>query len=303
MKLNQLEIFCKIIELRSFSRAAEALHLSQPTLTEHIKTLEDHLGITLLDRLGREILPTKAGKVLHGYAQKILNLKTEAEQTLYSLKGELKGDLIVGASTIPGEYILPSLIKRFRDNFPDIWIKLTISDTKEVIDDIVNNRIEFGIVGAKVESSKLEYHKFVKDELVLVVPSIPAWKRTKSVALEKLKQISFIIREEGSGTRIVMEKTFKNFGFNASHLNVIATLGSTTAVVQAIKSGAGCSILSRRAVDEDLTRGLLKSIPIKGINFFRDFYLILRRGKINSPLCEAFFNFLLDKAKVNPLPS
>ena len=303
MKLNQLEIFCKIIELKSFSRAAEALHLSQPTLTEHIKTLEDHLGSTLLDRLGREILPTKAGKILHDYAQKILSLKIEAEQTLYSLKGELKGDLLVGASTIPGEYILPSLIKRFRDNFPDIWIKLTISDTKEVIDDIVNNRIEFGIVGAKVESSKLEYHKFIKDELVLVVPSIPAWKKTKIVTLEKLKQIPFIIREEGSGTRMVMEKTFKNFGFNISHLNVIATLGSMTAVVQAIKSGAGCSILSRRPVDEDLTRGLLKSIPIKGINFFRDFYLILRRGKINSPLCEVFFNFLLDKSKVNTLPS
>ena len=297
MKFNQIEIFCKIVELGSFSRAAEASHLSQPTLTEHIKALEDYLGITLLDRLGREVVPTKAGDILYDYAQKILGLKKEAEQKLCSLKGALKGDLTVGASTIPGEYILPSLMRDFRDNFTDIIIKLTIGDTKKVIEDIVNNRIEVGIVGALVENVKLEYHKFIKDELVLIVPPSCSWAKMKSISLEKLKEIPFVLREEGSGTRMVMEKNLRDHGFDSGHLNVVMRLGSTTAVIQAIKSGVGCSILSRLAVQENLNNGTLKTVSIERIKTFRDFYIVLRRGKFKSPLCEAFFNFLQEKVK------
>jgi DNA-binding transcriptional LysR family regulator len=299
LKLNQLEILCKIIESGSFSRAAVSLRLSQPTLTEHIKSLEDYLGVTLLDRLGREVVPTKAGEILYEYAQKILKLKAEAEQKLYSLKGELKGELVVGASTIPGEYILPALIKDFRDNFPTIFIKLSIGDTKKVIDETLNNQIELGIVGAEVKSAKLEYYPFVKDELILVVPPISSWKKVKSITIEKLKEVPFVLREEGSGTRMIMEKTLESHGMDVSDLEVVATLGSTTAVIQAIKSGGGCSIVSCRAVKEELKKGILKFIPIEKVRFYRKFYLVLRRGKTRSPLCEAFSNFLLKKSNID----
>jgi len=297
LKLNQLEILCKIIESGSFSRAAGSLHLSQPTLTEHIKSLEDYLGVTLLDRLGREVVPTKAGEILYEYAQKILNLKAEAEQKLYSLKGELKGELVVGASTIPGEYILPALIKDFRDNFPTIFIKLSIGDTKKVIEETLNNQIELGIVGAEVKSTKLEYYPFVKDELILVVSALSSWKKVKSITLEKLKEVPFVLREEGSGTRMIMEKTLESHGMDVSDLEVVATLGSTMALVQAIKRGVGGSIISYRAVKEDLKKGALKRIPIEKVKFYRKFYLVLRRGKTRSPLCEAFKSFLLDTSK------
>ena len=297
MKLNQLEILCKIIESGSFSRAAGSLHLSQPTLTEHIKSLEDYLGVTLLDRLGREVVPTKAGEILYEYAQKILNLKAEAEQKLYSLRGELKGELVVGASTIPGEYILPALIKDFRDNFPTIFIKLSVGDTKKVIEETLNNQIELGIVGPEVKSAKLEYYPFIKDELILVVPPLSSWKKVKSITLEKLKEVPFVLREEGSGTRMVMEKTLENYGIGVSDLEVVATLGSTMALVQAIKRGVGGSIISYRAVKEDLKKGALKRIPIEKVKFYRKFYLVLRRGKTRSPLCEAFKSFLLDTSK------
>ena len=299
MKFNQLEIFCNIVELGSFSRAAKASRLSQPTLTEHIKTLENYLGTTLLDRLGREVVPTKAGDILYDYAKKILRLKREAEQTLWSLKGGLKGDFTVGASTIPGEYILPSLIKGFRDNFPEIIIRLTIGDTIKIIDDIVNNRIELGIVGAVMENAKLEYHKFVNDELVFIVPPGSSWEKMKSITLEKLTEVPFVIREEGSGTRMVMEKSLRDHGFDTSRLNVVMRPGSTTAVIQAIKSGIGCSILSRRAVQENLNNGTLKAVSIEKIKTFRDFYIVLRRGKFKSPLCETFLNFFLGKAKTD----
>jgi len=303
VKLNQLEIFCKIIEVGSFSRAAEALHLSQPTLTEHVKSLENYLGSALLDRLGREIIPTRAGELLFTYAKKILNLKVEAEQKIHGLKGVLKGNLFLGASTIPGEYVLPPLIKVFRDKFPDIFIRLDISDTRMVTEDILNNRIELGIVGEKLERTKIEYYKFVKDELILVVSPASSWAEKKSISLENLQEIPFVLREDGSGTRMVMKKTLKDRGFDISHLKVVSMLGSTTAVIQAVKSNVGCSILSRRAVLEELEKGILKYIPIEKIKILRNFYMIFRRGKTKSPLGETFFNFLLDKSKDDKLPS
>jgi DNA-binding transcriptional LysR family regulator len=293
LKLNQLEIFCTIVDGGSFSKAAKTCRLSQPTLTEHIKSLESYLGIVLLDRLGREVVPTKAGEILYTYAKRMLGLKAEVEQKINSLKGDLKGSLIVGASTIPGEYILPPVLKAFRDEFPHIFIQLIISDTKLIIEDIIQNRIEMGIVGAKMESAKLEYHSFVKDELVLVVPSAFPWARKKSVAPDDLKNIPFVFREEGSGTGMVMKKALKDCGVDISDLNVVAILGSTTAVVQAISNEVGCSIISRKAAQDALAAGVMKSFPIQGITFDRDFYLVSRRGKSKSPLCEAFFNFLL----------
>ena len=299
LKLNQLEIFCKIVDLKSFSRAAEALHLSQPTLTEHIKSLEDYLGITLLDRLGREIVPTKAGVILYEYAKKISELKEAAEQKINGLKSGLNGSLLVGASTIPGEFILPRMIKSFRDKFPGISIHLKISDTKKVIDDILGNNIELGVVGAKIETQKLEYRKFVDDELILAGHHDYPFPQDKAFPLEKLGDIPFVLREEGSGTRMIMEKALKKHKFVGAKLNVISTLGSTNAVVQAIKSGAGCSILSRRAVQDELTNGTLKAITIEDIKMMRRFYMVARRRKSRSPLCATFFTFLLKKAKTD----
>lgn len=297
MKLNQIEILCKIIELGSFSKAAEALHLSQPTLTEHIKSLEDYFGVALLNRLGREIVPTKAGEIIRECAQKILALKVEAEQKIKSLKGAFKGELLVGASTIPGEFILPSLIKDFREHFPEIFIQIKIGDTKMIIEDVLNNQIELGIVGAKVETPKLEYFKFVKDELMLVGATDFFSTKAKSITLNDLKDIPFVLREEGSGTRMAIEKAFKGQGFSFSGLKIVSILGSTTAVIQAIKNGVGCSILSRRAVQEELTHGSLRTIPIQHVKIRRDFFLVVRRGKFKSPLCEAFFTFLQEKVK------
>jgi len=302
MKLNQIEIFCKIFELKSFSKAAEVLHLTQPTLTEHMKSLEQYLGTPLIDRLGREVVPTKAGEVFYEYCQKILNLKKEAEQKIKEQEGTLKGELKIGASTIPGEYILPHLIKNFYDNFPEIFITLKVSDTRRIIGDILDNRIELGIIGAIIESSKLEYHKFVKDELVLVVPSQSPWGKCSSITLKKLKEIPLLFREEGSGTQMVIERYLRDHQVNLSDLKVIMRLGSTTAVIQGVKSGVGCSILSRRAIQEDLANGTLKLLPIDHLKIFRDFYIVLRRGKSRSLLCEVFLNFLLKEARseVNP---
>ncbi len=295
MNLKQLEIFCKVVEKRSFSRAAQDIHLSQPTLSEHIKTIEEDFGLKFLDRLGREVVPTQAGKVLYEHAKRILELKLETEHTLNSLKGRLRGELGLGASTIPGEYILPSLLKEFKKGFPQISLNLKIGDTKGIIDALLDNKIEIGVVGAKMENGKLEYHKFVEDEMVLVGSSNYPKRLKESITLGELGKLSFISREEGSGTRIAMEKNLKRAGFDMNGLRIVAKLGSTRAVIEAVKSGVGVSIVSQRAIKEELEYGLLKSIRIEGIRLLRNFYLILRRGKTNSPICKAFLSFLLEK--------
>jgi DNA-binding transcriptional LysR family regulator len=301
VKLNQLAIFCKIFELKSFSRAAKTLGLSQPTLSEHIQALEAQLGLAVFDRLGREVVPTKAGEVLYGYGDKILRLMVEAERSLSALKGDLSGELTLGASTIPGEYLLPPIIKTFRDSFPAISVHLRISDTDRVREQLLAGEIEVGFVGAKVEDSKVEYSPIAKDELVLVAPALCPWIRGASVAVKKLTEIPFVLREEGSGTRMVLEKIIRGQGIGIGDLRVVAKLGSTTAVIQAIKSGAGCSVLSRRSVTEEIARGTLRPIRIRKVKLEREFYAIHRRGRFKSALAKTFLHFLLEKTKTDTI--
>ena len=155
--------------------------------------------------------------------------------------------------------------------------------------------MELGIVGAKVDSPKLEYHKFIEDELILITPSGFWLKNKESIGLEELKDLPFILREKGSGSQMVMEKAFKDYGIDISDLKVVARLGSTTAVIQATKGGAGVSVVSRRAAEEDLSRGIIQYVAIDGMRLMMDFFLVLRKGRSLSPLCAVIVNFLLHK--------
>jgi DNA-binding transcriptional LysR family regulator len=298
MDLRQLEIFCKVVELGSFSKAGEAIYLTQPTISEHIKSLEDHLDARLLDRMGREVIPTKAGEILYSYAKKILELRIEAKQVLENFSGKLSGDITIGGSNIPGEYVLPYLLGKFKDNYPNISICLKIGDTKEIIDQVINNRIEMGIVGAKIQDRRLQYSEFIKDELILVVPSFHPWKSKTSIRPEELKDQPYISRERGSGTRMTIEKALHDSGINLNTLKVIAEMGSTEAIRQGIKAGIGISILSKRAVEDELKLNMLQEVNIQGLKLVRHFYTVSHKGRTKSPLLEAFIGFLMEN---NPI--
>src|SRR6266851_6491364 len=149
MDLRRLEIFAKVAELGSFSRAAEALFLTQPTVSEHVRALEDELGVQLLDRLGRGATPTHAGRLLLGYARRMLALQREARQALDQFQGRMSGELVVGGSTIPGEYVLPALIGTFKTKYPDISVSLLIGDSRQVTEWVEDGRVELAIVGAR----------------------------------------------------------------------------------------------------------------------------------------------------------
>ena len=296
MDLRQLEVFAQVATLGSFSRAAEALHLSQPTVSEHIRALEEELGLRLLDRLGRGAAVTRAGELLLDYAQRILVLHREARQALAGFQGRMSGELLVGASTIPGEYILPVLIGRFREKYPEISITLLIGDSQDVIDWVAAGRVELGVAGSRPPNRPVEYHELAPDEEVVIVAPAHAWFGRKQVTLDELAEEPIIVRERGSGTRAALEAALADAGRTLEHFRIVAEMGSTQAVKQAVKAGVGVSLVSRLAVEEECRLGTLGSLKVKDLRVPRAFHVVTRKDSTRSPLAEVFRVFLAVEA-------
>ncbi|UCG05656.1 MAG: LysR family transcriptional regulator [Desulfobacterales bacterium] len=292
MDLWQLHIFCKVVELKSFSKAGETIHLSQPTVSSHIKDLEDHLGCRLIDRMSKEALPTKAGELLYRYAKRLLALRNETETAMAEFKGKIKGTLVIGGSTIPGGYLLPQIVGAFTQQFPDIFISLVIGDTQKIINDTLEGMIEFGVVGARSGSKKISQEKLLDDEMMVIVPKHHPWSDKKSISVKMLLDEAFIIRESGSGTLKSIAASLSSVGYSIDDLKVVAEMGSTESVRQAIKHGAGISILSTLAVAEEVKAGALSALAVDGLNLTRRFYLTWHKSRSLSPLSEAFIGFL-----------
>jgi len=289
MELRYLDVFCKVFELKSFSRAADGLFLTQPTISAHIKSLETDLGLVLFDRLGREVLPTKAGLLLYSYASEIGRLNREARQAVSRLSGKLSGGLLIGGSTIPGEYILPYSIARFRQRCPDVLVSLHVADSRDIATMVAEGKLELGVVGADLQNSQLESRPLSEDELILIAsPDFPF----DEIPDEKIPGLPFITREKGSGSWESLKKTFVKEGIDADKLNIVAEMGSTEAVKSGVRSGLGLSVVSMFAVREDLARGSLKSVRIKGLPIQRKIHVVTHRLKTKSPVCEAFIEFL-----------
>jgi DNA-binding transcriptional LysR family regulator len=296
MDARQLEIFVKVAELGSFSKAAGALFLTQPTVSEHIRGLEEELGVRLLDRLGRGAAPTKAGQLLLGYARRILELHREARQALDQFQGRMSGELVVAASTIPGEYVLPALIGRFKEKYPDIAISLLIGDTQRVVEWVLEGRAELAVAGAQIDHRALEYRELMPDELVLVVSAAHPWHGKKTATLEEVRAESLIVRERGSGSRHALERALAEVGLDLSDFRVVGEMGSTQAIKQGVKAGVGISLISKRAVAEECQHGTLHCVKVKDLRFSRAFYLVTSTTRTRSPLAEAFRAFLISES-------
>ena len=292
MDLWQLNIFCKVIELKGFSKAGNAVHLSQPTVSSHIKDLENHFECQLIDRLGKKAVPTKAGELLYRYAHKLIALRDEAESAMAEFHGNIKGRLVIGGSTIPGEYILPKHIGAFMVDYPKVSISLEIGDTDKIIQDVLSGFLELGIVGAQTSNKDIYQEKLIEDEMKLIVTANHKWGRKKTISPELLHEEPFILREPGSGTLKSINLSFNEKGFSVGDLNIIAEMGSTEAVIQGIKSHVGVSILSTIAVAEELKSGSLKALTVNKLNLTRSFYLITHKHRSPSPLCKTFMAFL-----------
>lgn len=292
--LRQLEIFCKVVELKSFSKAADAVFLAQASVSERIATLESMVGTRLFDRLGRQVVPTKAGELLYKHAVQLLDLKRKVSLAMQDFLGIKQGEIHMGGSTIPGEYILPGAIEGFRKKFPHISVSLTIADSSEIERLVLEGGIELGVVGAISSHKNLISHKLWEDELIIAVPAGHRWAKKKEVPVEDIASEPFIMRETGSGTLKVMADYFRKHGSNAiDSFQVVARLSTSTAVKEGIKAGLGVSILSSRAIDTELKAGIIKALKIKNTSMIRNFYLIRDKRRTASPLCQAMSDFLL----------
>jgi DNA-binding transcriptional LysR family regulator len=296
MDLRRLEIFAKVAELGSFSRAAEALFLTQPTVSEHVRSLEDELGVQLLDRLGRGATPTRAGQVLLGYARRMVALAREAQQAVDELQGRISGELAVGGSTIPGEYVLPGLIGAFKAKYPDISISLLIGDSRQVSGWVDEGRVEVAVVGARPSARALESRELMPDELVVVVPAGHPWATRRAIGIADLRGEPLVMRERGSGSREAMERALADAGLDLSGFRVVGEMGSTQAVKQAVRARLGIALMSQRAVEDECRAGLLTCVKVTDLKFARAFYLVTHRDRTRSPVAQAFVAYLESQA-------
>jgi len=292
--LRQLEIFCKVVELKSFSKAASAVFLAQASVSERISNLEEMIGAKLLDRLGREVVPTMAGKLLHKHARLLLDMKRTACLEMEDFIGVKQGEIHIGGSTIPGEYILPKYIQQFNKKFPNISVILTIADTCKIEEGVAAGHLELGIVGSKNSIKNLKYYELWDDELVVAVPAGHCFAKKQKVTIEELSKEPFILREKGSGTLKIMENYLQSHELaSIESLNIVARLGSSTAVKEGIKAGLGISILSSKALETEIKTGILKALKVNGLDIKRKFYLMKDSKRTASPLCQAISDFLL----------
>lgn len=297
--LRQLEIFCKVVELKSFSKAADAVFLAQASVSERIANLEKAIGARLLDRLGRQIVPTRAGEILYKHAILLLDMKRTARLEMEDFLGLRQGEIHIGGSTIPGEYILPKIIGRFYAKFPLVSVQLTIADSRKIEALVLEGGLELGVIGSKSSHENIRHYDLWEDRLVLAVPSNHKWANKKAIAIKEILEEPFILREAGSGTLKIMEDYFKTSGSKGfDTLKTVAHLGTSTAVKEGIKAGLGVSVLSSRAIETEIKAGVLKTVNIKGLpTMKRNFYLIRDKRRIASPLCQALLEFLLASGK------
>ncbi|MGC8735305.1 MAG: selenium metabolism-associated LysR family transcriptional regulator [Dissulfurimicrobium sp.] len=293
LDIHQLRIFLAVWQEKGFSGASRAVYLTQPTVSGHIKALEEALNTKLFDRTGKEVLPTKAGEALYPYAKQILHLVAEAEEAMSAfVKGE-SGRLRIGGSNIPGQYLLPDLIGRFKTSRKDVNIVLRISDTAGIIDMVASGEIELGIAGACLERPELIFEPCMDDQMVLIVPKGHRLDGLSEIDLNDVLYEPFIVREKGSGSRLAAERALTSAGWPCfDRLNIVAEIGSTEAVRQAIKAGLGLAIISRKAVEEEIRTGIFHAASLKGVDLRRRFYLLWRKDRTLSPLALAFIDLI-----------
>ncbi|MDD4952126.1 MAG: selenium metabolism-associated LysR family transcriptional regulator [Desulfovibrionaceae bacterium] len=291
MDFRKLEAFCKVYELRSFSRAGQELFLSQPTISAHVADLEAELGTRLFDRLGRSILPTQAGDVLYTSSQDVFLDLERAVSEIHLLRDEVVGELAVGGSTIPSHYILPELMASFMDKYPEVSVRLTVGDTEAVQEAVLGGRLVFGVIGGRPEAAGLNLVRFMDDDLVAIAPP-GRFKKARPAGLRDLADQPWVMRERGSGTRMALEQAFKSEGLQLARFRVRAWVASTAAVLECVRVGLGVSVTSRLAAAGPAGRGEVDRLEGLELPVRRSFFLLYRQGRTLSPAGEAFLRHL-----------
>lgn len=290
INLNQLRVFHVAAKAQSFTRAAEALFLTQPGISKYIKELEEYYGTRLFERMGKKVFLTQAGEILYEKTETIFNIIGQVKVEIDELQGLNRGILNIGASITMGVYILPEVLGRFRLMHPKIDLRLEIALNRQIAEMLLDNSIDFGFLGAPLHDDRLIATPFFQDELVLIVPGNHEWAQREKIDPPDLMSCPFIFSGRGSGTRAVIEARLDNIGIT---LKDTMEFGHTEAVKKAVEAGLGVSIVSKATVSREQRLGALKTLNISEIDLQRTFYFAHRKEKYLSNLDKTFLQFIV----------
>jgi DNA-binding transcriptional LysR family regulator len=294
--LRQFEVFLAVAKAGSFRAAAEAMHLSQPALSQHVAEMERELGARLFDRLGRKVALTEAGRILEDHAHRLFASLASAREAVAELNGLKRGSLVLGASTTPGIYVLPGMIAAFQEKYPGVALSLRIANSALIEEQIRRNELDLGVVGGHALRLGEEcVAAGLLDELVLIVPPGHPWARRREIQTSLLEGERLLVREEGSATRQVTERALQRAG---GHIKASMELGHTEAIKQAVMAGLGIAFVSIHAIRGEVAVGRLRAVRLKGLRIQRHFHIIHNEARTLSTSARAFIE-LLKTARVD----
>lgn len=295
--LRKLEAFCKVYEQRSFSRAGQLLFLSQPTVSAHVQSLEKDAGVKLLDRMGRTVLPTPAGTVMYNHAIRAFEELEKAKSEISRLMGEVAGDVVLGASTIPAMFLLPDILTAFLRQYANVRISMRMGDSSNVAASVLRGETMLGIVGAVEDEPDLEYTKIIDDELIVVASaSLDIRGNKKEYDIDAALAWPWVQRKESSGTRRSFESHIARAGGDPRSMRPVLQVDSNQAAVQYALAGLGVTVTSRLAVRDELVRGSLRELKVRGVKPLRAFYAVRNIRREFFPAAAAFTSFLQEQA-------
>ena len=282
MDIKELEAFVYVVENCSFSRAAELLHLTQPTISSHVSALERKLNIKLIVRTTKETYPSDAGKLLYKYAKALRNFSQE-----------MKGTISIAASTVPSQYYLPHLLQDFRARYPDITFNIQMEDSPKVVELVATRSVEIGFCGTMVASHKCVYQDFANDPMVLIAPNTEKYQAFagKPFPIEQLKEETFISREKGSGTYQAGKELLNELGVDIAQLRTAVEIRSTESVKQMVSEGLGVGLIAQSAAQDYVQFGKLLAFPFPDSRFRRQLYIVKHKNSILSPIAQVFYDY------------
>lgn len=302
MDIRQLKTFIEVSKLGSFSKAAEKLFLTQPTVTNHVQSIEKELDAVLLNRMSKGVTTTEAGDIVYRHSIDIINLYDSMKYQIEEHKGKIEGRLEIASSSVPRRHLLPQLIYGFRKQHPMVTFSIIDVDSSKVVQNILNGYIDFGFVGAVFEDPNLEYQGVMDDSLVFVTPHDVYSDRTEMSSLDigAIESQSLILREEGSGTGKVLKDALQHKGIRLDQLRVSAIVADTETIKKMISLGTGSSFLSYKDVFDQTGKKLVDGnvFRIDQLHLDRKFYLVFHKKRKLSPLGEAFKEFALTYSSI-----
>ena len=287
---RRLQVFHTVARLLSFTKAAESLHMTQPAVTFQVRQLEEYFNTRLFDRTHNRISLTDAGARVFEYADKIFELYSEMENSVREMTGEISGTLTIGASTTIAEYMLPALLGDFKKKFPDVNIHLKVSNTDGIVSMVENNTIDLGVVEAPVANKNLVVEMCRPDKLVAIVPPGHPESKKKTMVYDDLVKYPFICREEGSGTREVINEYLNDLNSDGDGLKIAMELGSPEAVKGAVEAGTGISVVSRATIQKELKLETLIEINLDP-PLERPFSFVHQKQKFRARVMEELLEF------------